>query len=184
MSEIKAPNAAQSEMQIDRTLDALRLETERLDTPKYVEISLMEAFVAAQARKARMNTANVQRESGRERFTRVVSQWFAPGFAVAASVVMASWMMLSPLSQAVDDAGLASMSDLADTGDAGSPIIALQSLERIALEPAPRLIAANVPRTSLAAYGVPINPETAGQSVRTEMLVAANGQLLAMRFLP
>ena len=184
MSEIKAPNAAMSDVQIDRALEALRLETERLDTPTHVEISLMAAFVAAQSGRVRVKAANVQRERGRERFTRLVSQWFAPGFAVAASVVMASWLMLSPLSQAVDDVGLASMSALANTGDAASPFIALQSLERITLEPSPRLIAANVPRTSLAAYGVPINPETAGQSVRTEMLVAANGQLLAMRFLP
>lgn len=184
MNEIKSPTAAPSDLQIDRALDALRLETERLDTPMYVETSLMAAFVAAQAGKAGINTANMPHESGRDRFTRLVSQWFAPGFAVAASVVMASWMMLSPLSQAVDDAGVASMSAMADAGEAASPFIALQSLERIALEPSPRLITANVPRTSLAAYGVPINPETAGQSVRTEMLVAANGQPLAMRFLP
>ena len=184
MSEIKTPTAVSSDMQIDRAFYMLRLETERLDTPKYVEYSLMAAFVAAQTRKASLTTANVPRESGHARLTRGVGQWFAPSFAVAASVVMASWMMLSPLSQAVDDAGLASMSILADAGEAASPFIALQPLERIALEPSPRLISANVPRTSLAAYGVPINPETAGQSVRTEMLLAANGQPLAMRFLP
>ncbi len=184
MSEIWTPTTAQSEIQVDRALDALRLETERLDTPQYVGNNLMAAFAVAQADKATLNTSNALRESGRDRFTRVVSQWFAPGFAVAASVVMASWMMLSPHSQAVDDTGLASMSVLADASDTASPFFAFQSLERIALEPSPRLIAANVPRTSLAAYGVPINPETAGQSVRTEMLVAANGQLLAMRFLP
>lgn len=97
---------------------------------------------------------------------------------------MASWMMLSPLPQAIDDVGTDTVAALAYASDAANPFIALQSLERIAMEPTPRLIAANVPRTSLAAYGVPINPEIAGQSVRTEMLVAANGQPLAMRFVP
>jgi hypothetical protein len=184
MSEAKPPFATHSDIQIDRALDTLRLETESLNTPLTVENSLMAAFAAAHAKKVSLTPAKPPREKRRDQFARVVSQWFAPGFAVAASVVMSSWMMLSPLSQAVDDAGLASMSALADAGDASNPFIALQSLERIALEPAPRLIAANVPRSSLAAYGVPINPETAGQSVRTEMLVAANGQPLAMRFLP
>ena len=184
MSEIKTPMAVLPDLQVDRALDALRQETEKLHTPAYVENNLMAAFAAAHAVKAGLNTTKARHESSRDRFLRVISQWLAPCFAVAASVVMASWMMLSPLSQPVEDAGAASKSAVADAGEAASPFIALQSLERIALEPSPRLIAANVPRSSLAAYGVPINPETAGQSVRTEMLVAANGQPLAMRFLP
>ena len=113
-----------------------------------------------------------------------LSRWFAPGVAVAASVGMASWMMLSQLSRVGVDDGMDVAAALAAGRDAANPFIALQSLERIALEPTPRLIAANVPRASLAAYGVPINPEVAGQPVRAEMLVAANGQPLAMRFLP
>jgi hypothetical protein len=38
-----------------------------------------------------------------------------------------------------------------------------------------------VPRTSLAALGLPLTPENAGDSVRAEMLVAADGQPLALR---
>ena len=72
---------------------------------------------------------------------------------------------------------------VAASDDAG-PFIALQSLEQIALEPRPRLIEAAIPRMWLAAYGVAVSPELAGDSLRAEMLVSANGQPLAMRFLP
>jgi hypothetical protein len=65
--------------------------------------------------------------------------------------------------------------------DDSAPFIALDSAERIAAEPAPRMVAANVPRTSLAALGVPLTPENAGESVRAELLVAADGQPLALR---
>ncbi len=184
MSESKTPIAILTVSPIDRALDTLRQEAEKLNTPAYVENILMAAFATAQTGKAGVTTAKAHLESSRDQFARMVSQWFAPGFAVAASVVMASWMMLSPLPQAVDDVSVTSMSTLADASEAANPFIAFQSLERIALEPSPRLISANVPRSSLAAYGVPIDPETAGQSVRTEMLVAANGQPLAMRFMP
>ena len=67
---------------------------------------------------------------------------------------------------------------------ANTPFIALQSLEQIALEPAPHLIETAVARMWLAAFRVAINPEAAGDSMRAEMLVSASGQPLAMRFLP
>jgi len=65
--------------------------------------------------------------------------------------------------------------------DGNGVFIALDSAERIAAEPAPRMVATDVPRTSLAALGVPLTPENAGDSVRAEMLVAADGQPLALR---
>jgi hypothetical protein len=43
------------------------------------------------------------------------------------------------------------------------------------------MVAADVPRASLAALGVPLTPENAGDSVRAEMLVAADGRPLALR---
>lgn len=43
------------------------------------------------------------------------------------------------------------------------------------------MVATEVSRTSLATLGVPLTPENAGDSVRAEMLVAADGQPLALR---
>ncbi len=184
MSDPNPPFVPPSEVSLDRALDALRRESETLNTPSHIEANLMMAFasssISAHANRSKQARADNQRIG----LGRLISQWFAPGVAIAASVGMASWMMLSPLSQAGNETGAEAIAALAYANEASNPFIALQSLERIALEPMPRLIAASVPRTSLAAYGLPINPETAGQSVRTEMLVAADGLPLAMRFLP
>jgi hypothetical protein len=65
--------------------------------------------------------------------------------------------------------------------DEGSPFIALESLERIEQEANPRMLEADLPRTALASLGLPVNPETAGDSVRAEMLVGADGSPLALR---
>ncbi len=65
--------------------------------------------------------------------------------------------------------------------DSGAVFIALDSFERIELEPAPRVVEATVPRTSLASLGVPVSPENAGDLVHAEMLVGADGHPLALR---
>ena len=184
MSDTKSPFISPPDAALDRALDTLRRESEALNTPRHIEVLLMAAFATAAESTGPLQSENSRMHSRRDGFSRLFGQWFAPGMAIGASVVMASWMMLSPLSQAIEDVGTDSVAALAYASDTGNPFIALESLERIAEEPTPRLIAANVPRTSLAAYGVAINPEIAGQSVRTEMLVAANGQPLAMRFVP
>ncbi|MDQ2988113.1 MAG: hypothetical protein M3R60_03305 [Pseudomonadota bacterium] len=65
--------------------------------------------------------------------------------------------------------------------DSGAVFIALDSFERIELEPAPRVVEATVPRTTLASLGVPVSPENAGDMVHAEMLVGADGHPLALR---
>ena len=184
MSNPSPPPVSPANRALDYALDALRRESATLNTPHHIEDQLIAAFIAATASTHPNAAKAFHTPLRRNGLTRFLGQWFAPGAAIAASVAMASWMMLSPLSQVGSEAELDATFAVSYTSDAANPFIALQSLERIALEPTPRLIAANVPRTSLAAYGVPINPEVAGQSIRTEMLVAANGQPLAMRFLP
>lgn len=184
MSHPKPPFISPPDVALDRALDTLRRESEALNTPPHIETRLMAAFASTTASTRPIESKKSRTIIRRDHFSRLLGQWFAPGAAIAASVAMASWMMLSPLSRAIDDVVTKSHAAPVDAGDLANPFIALQSLDRIAQEPAPRLIAANVPRTSLAAYGVPINPEMAGQSVRTEMLVTANGQPLAMRFVP
>ncbi len=177
MSEIKRPQHGLAESELDGALDHLRRELEPINAPSHVEHQLMAAFHAHHAARRRALVAQRTNPKPAPRFI----QWLAPVLAIAASVGMASWMMLIPLAQmqiAVEPSRATTL-EL----EGGNPFIALQSLERIALEPSPRLISANVPRTALAVYGMPINPENADQSVRTEMLVAANGQPLAMRFL-
>jgi hypothetical protein len=67
------------------------------------------------------------------------------------------------------------------SSDGAGVFIALDSLDRIEQEPAPRMVQAQVPRAALASLGVAITPENAGDSVKAEMLVGANGHPLALR---
>ena len=136
--------------------DALRGALADSHAPSGVEDALMTAF-AQQHRKRRW----YQRLS--------LSQWgLAGGLGSAALVAMV--FMLSPpqAPQAV-----------AATG--GSAFIALEPLERIRREPNPRIVETQIARTALAGLGVPITPENAGDQVRAEMLIGADGQPLALR---
>lgn len=67
--------------------------------------------------------------------------------------------------------------------ESGGEFIALDSAERIAQEPAPRLIETDVARAVLAPLGVTSSPDNAGELVRAQMLVGADGQPLALRLL-
>jgi hypothetical protein len=59
--------------------------------------------------------------------------------------------------------------------DAG-PFLALQPLERIALEPRTTVVATEFPRALLADWGLPVSPDRAGEPVRAEMLYSADGE--------
>lgn len=67
------------------------------------------------------------------------------------------------------------------TYDDGPDFIALESAERIEQEPNAQIVETVVPRTALASLGVPVTPQNAGDSVRAEMLVGADGSALALR---
>lgn len=163
------PSSAQ-EQRLDERLDELRRSTESLAAPPALQATLANAFAAHHAKK---------------RHSERLAQWFAPGFALAASVGMSAWMVLAPMAgPALDSAAGAPYALAHARVSQDAPFIALQSLEQIAMEPHPRLIETAVPRMWLAPYGVPVSPELAGESLRAEMLISANGQPLAMRFLP
>ena len=148
----------------DPLFDALRAEVGRLDTPRGVEKALLQAFARQHSPRRRWYHGLPGR-----RWT------LAGGLAgLAAGALALAFALRTP------DADGGRAGTLAARDDSG-PFIALESAERIAAEPAPRMVAADVPRASLAALGVPLTPENAGDSVRAEMLVAADGQPLALR---
>jgi len=143
---------------------ALKQELAGLDTPRCVEKELMQAF---------------QRQFPRRRpwygFL-TLPQWGAAG-ALCSLTVVAVLLAQSP-HQSIEVSG----QPLAGI-DGGAAFIALDSLERIEAEPDARLVEADVPRTALAALGVPLSPDNAADTVRTEMLVAIDGQPLAVRLI-
>jgi hypothetical protein len=146
--------------------DALRTGMASLNTPPAIKKELMAAF----ARQHRPRRWYHQLSP---------SQWgVAGGVGSVAAVLLAFMLSLhAPGRIAGDAAGVAP----AARDDNGAAFIALASFERIEQEPAPRVVEATVPRTALSSLGVPVTPENAGDSVRAEMLVAADGRPLALR---
>jgi hypothetical protein len=148
----------------DPLFNALRAEVGRLDTPRGVERELLQAFA--------------RRHPARRRWYHGLT---GRGWALAAGVSgLAAGALVLAFALHTPDTDGDRAGALAARDDSGL-FIALDSAERIAAEPAPRMVAADVPRASLAALGVPLTPENAGDSVRAEMLVAADGQPLALR---
>ena len=146
-------------------LTALRSAMAVQMTPPGVEKELLAAF-AAQCPRRRWHHA----------LSASLRHW-GPGVgATAVAAVMALTLTMHTPASLDADAGIA-----IHGVDEGSPFIALESMERIEQEVNPRVLEADLPRTALASLGLPVNPETAGDSVRAEMLVGADGSPLAMR---
>ena len=146
----------------DPLFDALRAEVGRLDAPRGVEKELLQAFAKLHPPKRRW-------------YHRLAVRPFALAGSLVAGALVLAFALRAPHPAEGGNAGaLVSL-------DGNGVFIALDSAERIAAEPAPRMVATEVPRTSLAALGMPLTPENAGDSVRAEMLVAADGQPLALR---
>ena len=141
---------------------ALRSELAGLDTPRCVEKELMQAFTRQCAPKKRWYQALS------------LPQWGTAG-ALCSLTVVVLLLARSP-HQAVTVSGQPLVGF-----DNGAAFVALDSLERIEADPDAQLVEADVPRTALASLGVPLSPENAGDTVRAEMLVAADGHPLAVR---
>ena len=71
-----------------------------------------------------------------------------------------------------------------DAAPRAGAFVALTSLETIAAEARPVVIASEVPRSQLASFGVPVDPARADLPVRAEFLVSRRGAVLAVRFSP
>lgn len=142
------------------SFDALRAAMAGQDAPKGVEKELMAAFAKAYPPRRWYHALSP-------------AQWgLAGGFGSTALVAVMA-LVLTMQAPLRNEATVAAM--------AGEDFIALTSMERIEQEPEPRMVQADVPRTELAALGVPVSPENAGESVRAEMLVGADGSPLALR---
>lgn len=141
---------------------ALRSELAGIDAPRCVEKELMQAFS--------------RHFAPRKRWYHALSlpQWGTAG-ALCSLTVVAVLLALSP-HQAVSVSGQPLVSI-----DQGGAFVALDTLERIESEPDAQLVEADLPRTELATLGVAVTPGNALDTVRAEMLVAADGHPLAVR---
>jgi len=142
-------------------LAALRSELAGHDAPRCVEKELLQAF-ACQFPK-------------RQPWYRTLSlpQWGTAG-ALASLCGVSLLLALAPHQAITVGPPVIGI-------DNGAAFIALESLERIESEPHARVVEAELPQTALASLGMPLNPQTAGDTVRAEMLVAEDGHPLAVR---
>lgn len=146
--------------------DSLRTALAAHNAPRGVEKELMDAF-AKRFPPRRWYHALSPR------------QWSAAGGA-AGLAVAALLLAMAPRLHTAPDAGAAMAGAAFDQGPA---FVALQSKERIEQETNPRVLEADLPRTALASLGLPVDPQQAGDSVRAEMLVGADGAPLALRLI-
>jgi len=150
------------ETRLDAALGALRRELAGLDAPRCVEKELLQAF---------------QRQfKPQRRWYQALSlpQWGTAG-ALCSLTAVVLLLAQSP-HEAVSISGQPLVSI-----DQGTAFVALDSLDRIEAEPDTRLVETEMPRSALATLGVPVSPENAADTVRAEMLVAADGHPLAVR---
>jgi hypothetical protein len=148
---------------LDTRLAKLRTALADVDAPRCVEKELMQAFARRFA-------------PARPWYRRLgIREWSAGAACVLVCAAVLGLLSLPPRLAASFDAN-----PLVRVENGGA-FIALDSFERIEAEPAPRLVETEVPRTMLAALGLPVTPENAGEAVRAEMLVGAAGEPLALR---
>ena len=140
----------------------LRGELAGMDTPRCVEKELLQAFHRQFKPKRRWYHALS------------LPQWGTAGALCSLTAVVLL------LAQSPHEAVSVSSQPLLSF-DNGGAFVALDSLERIEAEPDAQLVEADVPRTALAPLGVPVSPDNAAETVRAEMLVAADGHPLAVR---
>lgn len=147
---------------LDAAFAALRGELAGIDTPRCVEKELLQAFKHQHAPKRRWYQALS------------LPQWGTAGALCSLTAVVLLLAQSPHQAVSVDSPPLVSF-------DNGGAFVALDSLERIEAEPDAQLVEAEVPRTALAPLGVTVSPENAADTVRAEMLVAADGHPLAVR---
>jgi hypothetical protein len=143
--------------------DALKSDMAKLDTPPGVEKALMQAFAKRYPRRKRW-----------------LAKLATPRWSIAGSLASVALVMLV-FALAPQGPHLRGEPGTPVGYDSGRPFIALESLERIELEATPRVVETEVPRTALAPLGLSITPENAGDSVKAELLVSADGEPLALR---
>jgi len=110
--------------------------------------------------------------------------WLAWPVSVTAAAGLVSWMVYTNPAIAPEQIGPAypGYQSRQSSGVAGTPFLALTSLDNIKPGAGNEVVAATVPRATLAEFGLPVSPMRAAEPINAEFLVGANGGVLAVRF--
>jgi hypothetical protein len=152
---------------LDRRLAALKEELARLDAPEDVGRRLDAAIAAAGQGKLR----GAQRAGWRAR-----ESWLAWPLALAAAVGVITWTLRTPRDSVPPEIPAVAV-------PAATQFIPLVPVADIAQTRGAYVVSAPMPRTMLAELGLPVSPMRAAEPISSELLVRADGTVLAVRFL-
>ncbi|MGC9969590.1 MAG: hypothetical protein ABSE56_03265 [Bryobacteraceae bacterium] len=158
-----------NEREVAAALRALATDSQALEAPARVE----RALIAAYRRGARVRPA---RRSG--------ALW--PIWGVAAAMVLlavaAALQPRAPGPAASSDPAVSEPVEIAQAGEFATEYFALeQGTDLTALEGAP-VVRMKLPRTVLASFGLPMNPERAEEPVQADVVLGPDGIARAVRF--
>ena len=151
---------------LGRTLSALKRELASVGPPSAVDRS-----VAAAIERAERAAASPMRLPWRMRR----EQWVAPvTLAAAAAVALIVWTLRVPPTDPPQRAA---------TAPVATEFIPVVPVADIARTRGAYVVSTQMPRTMLADFGLPVSPARAAEPVASELLVRADGTILAVRFL-
>lgn len=151
---------------LHRSLSALKAELATLRAPARVDRAIASAIARAERAKAR---------SARGRWASMFAYGLPAAVAAAATIAIVAWTLRA-----------------SPPGETRAPAVALPAssefipvvpIADIASTRGAYVVSTPVPRTTLAELGLPINPARAAEPVASELLVRADGTVLAVRFL-
>ncbi|MFZ6801307.1 hypothetical protein [Undibacterium sp. Di24W] len=153
---------------------ALKRELQSLQAPASVEQALLAAF-----------DQHFPKRPWYQRWQEFSWQ-LTTGLCVSLVALVLVFNQTSPLAPKANQDAIADNSELQANDEMHEeiPFLALNSGEEILRQDDMRIVKAQIPHSVLATLGVTVNPEVANQSSKAEVLLGANDEFLAVRFLP
>jgi hypothetical protein len=158
-----------------------------LQPPPALEAALHARMFAADAHAARPAPAAAMRPARRQpSLTERWAAWCAWPVSVAAAMGLCSWMVLTNPAVAPErteaHAAAGAGSAGRPAGGTATPFLALAAFEDFPAGVRSEVVAATLPRATLAEFGLPVSPMRAAELIDAEFLVGPNGSVLAVRF--
>jgi len=152
---------------LERRIAALKQTLSQLDPPADIGRRLDAAIASAQRGKTR----------GKPRAEwRAREGWLAWPLALAAAIGIVTWTLRAPREGAPPEIPAAGV-------PAATQFIPLVPVADIAQTRGAYVVSAPMPRTMLSELGLPVSPTRAAEPIASELLVRADGTVLAVRFL-
>ena len=151
---------------LQRGLSALKAELGTLSPPSQVDRAIASAIARAERAKTR---------SAPGRWRSVFAYSLPASIAAAAAVAVVAWTLRASLERETQNPAVAP--------SAATEFIPVVPIADIAQTRGAYVVSTPMPRTMLAELGLPINPARAAEPVASELLVRADGTVLAVRFL-